>query len=688
MVSDVFTTSPTNLTNVNGELFFAANDGTHGTELWKSDGTVAGTTLVKDICPPTSHTYYYTGYFGTYTRSTVTDSSSPSYLTNVNGELFFAANDGASGTELWQSDGTATGTTLVQDLNPGIGSFGGVSYVGPYGGKEYVSVVLPNSSVPNGLTNVNGMLYFSANDGVDGREPWVLRATPAPSLAVSGFPTTTTAGAAGSLTVTALNADGTTDTGYTGTVQFFCTDPKATILDPTTGARVPLASFQYQFTAADGGARPFTVYLETAGTQSISASDTQAPTDNGGENGIVVQPAAVSSFALTGFPSSVSVGTARILTVTAYDAYGNVATGYSGTVHFSSSAPNAVLPTDIALTDGTGSFFATLNTIGTGESITATDTQNAALTATESGIAVLPYAGISGPYYGAIGQALTYTIGARGDPAGTEFTVSWGDGSSVQTTATTVSHAYAANAVSTVTVTATADGLRSNPASQGVSILPVSVTVEADPAQPGAEVLVVAGTATNEDMVLVGNGGGVSLTFNGTAVGTILPTNGAAFALVEAFGGGTGTDVLDARGLSVSSVLVGGPGNDTLSGGSARNLLIGGAGADTLNAGGAGDILIGGTTSYNADTAANRKALDYIMAEWGSADSYSTRIKKLTNGGGLNGSYVLNSTTVSADNAINVLNGGAGLDWFFARTRGKKTDQIVGLTSGEVITSI
>jgi ELWxxDGT repeat protein len=687
MVSGVFTASPTNLTNVNGELFFAADDGTHGTELWKSDGTTAGTTMVRDICPPTTNTYYYTGYFGTFTRTSVTDSSNPSNLTNVNGELFFAASD-ANGTEFWKSDGTSTGTTLVQDINPGLSDFSGEAYVGPYGGIEYVAVLRPNSSNPRYLTNVNGTLFFSANDGTDGVEPWELQATPTPSLSVSGFPATTTAGAAGSLTVTALNADGTMGTGYTGTVRFLSTDPKATILDPITGARVPLAGFRYQFTAADGGSHSFTVCLETAGTQAISASDTQAPADNGGENGIVVQPAPASSFALTGFPSPVSAGTASIVTITAYDPYGNVATGYGGTVHFRSSDPSASLPTDVALNGGTGSFFVTLKTIGSGESITASDTQNPSLTATESGIEVLPYASISGPYYGAIGQTLTYTIGSGADPAGTVFTVSWGDGSSVQTTAATVSHAYAASTVYTVSVTATADGLHSNPASQGVSILGVSVTVEADPARPGAEVLIVAGTATNEDMVLAGNGGGVSLTFNGTAVGTILPTNGETFALVEAFGGGTGSDVLDAHGLSVSSVLVGGPGNDTLYGGSARNLLIGGAGADTLNAGGAGDILIGGTTSYNADTAVNRTALDYIMAEWGCSDSYSTRIKKLQNGGGLNGSYLLNSTTVSDDNATDVLNGGAGLDWFFAHTRGKKADQIVGLTSGEVVTGI
>jgi ELWxxDGT repeat protein len=70
------------LTNANGTLFFAGNDGTDGSELWKSDGTAAGTVMVKDINP---------GSFG----------SSPASLTLSGGHLFFTANDGTHGVELW-----------------------------------------------------------------------------------------------------------------------------------------------------------------------------------------------------------------------------------------------------------------------------------------------------------------------------------------------------------------------------------------------------------------------------------------------------------------------------------------------------------------------------------------------------------------------------------------------------------
>ena len=67
-----------------------------GRELWKSDGTNAGTVLVKDISPDT----YGYGY--------------PDQLVNVNGTLFFTAADGANGRELWKTDGTAAGTAHGQ----------------------------------------------------------------------------------------------------------------------------------------------------------------------------------------------------------------------------------------------------------------------------------------------------------------------------------------------------------------------------------------------------------------------------------------------------------------------------------------------------------------------------------------------------------------------------------------------
>ena len=81
---------PSFLTNVDGTLFFAAADGLHGVELWKSDGTPAGTTLVKDIRPGAGH-------------------SVPRHFTKAGARVVFAGN-GENGTRLWQSDGSAAGT--------------------------------------------------------------------------------------------------------------------------------------------------------------------------------------------------------------------------------------------------------------------------------------------------------------------------------------------------------------------------------------------------------------------------------------------------------------------------------------------------------------------------------------------------------------------------------------------------
>ena len=87
------------LTAVDGTLFFSASTAEGGDELWKSDGTEAGTTLVKDIRAGTG-------------------SSSPVYLTAVDGTLFFRAYTPEGGYELWKSDGTETGTIKVWDFGP------------------------------------------------------------------------------------------------------------------------------------------------------------------------------------------------------------------------------------------------------------------------------------------------------------------------------------------------------------------------------------------------------------------------------------------------------------------------------------------------------------------------------------------------------------------------------------------
>jgi hypothetical protein len=150
----------------------------------------------------------------------------------------------------------------------------------------------------------------------------------------------------------------------------------------------------YTFTAADAGTHTFTVTFKTAGYQSITATDTQMPADTGSEWNILVRPAAASTLIVAGFPSPTTAGVAGYFTVTLKDPYGNIASGYRGTIHFTSSDAKAVLPANYTFTSsdaGVHTFSATLKTAGT-RSITATDTTASSLTGTDGGITVNPAA--------------------------------------------------------------------------------------------------------------------------------------------------------------------------------------------------------------------------------------------------------------------------------------------------------
>jgi len=179
MVKDIYPgtsdSDPTGLVYTNGTLFFAANDGINGRELWKSDGTDAGTTLVKNI-----HSL---------------SGSNPSNLVGNGSIIYFVADDGANGAELWKSDGTDAGTLMVKDINTSGNSdpaslivLNGVLYFtatngsggrelwksdGTNGGTVLVKDInAVGGSDPVSLTILNGLLYFSADNGTAGRELW------------------------------------------------------------------------------------------------------------------------------------------------------------------------------------------------------------------------------------------------------------------------------------------------------------------------------------------------------------------------------------------------------------------------------------------------------------------------------------------------------------------------------------
>jgi hypothetical protein len=194
-------------------------------------------------------------------------------------------------------------------------------------------------------------------------------------LQVTGHPSTSTAGDQHLVTVTARDAYGNTATGYTGTIHFTSSDSQAAL------------PADYTFVPADAGSKSFAITLKTAGTQSITATDTLTGTVTGSQSGINVQAAAASLLEVNGYPGSTTAGDEHSFTVTARDQFGNIATGYAGTVTFTSDDPQAVLPANTTLTNGIGIFDATLKTVGT-RSITATDTVTGTITGTQSGITV------------------------------------------------------------------------------------------------------------------------------------------------------------------------------------------------------------------------------------------------------------------------------------------------------------
>jgi Ca2+-binding RTX toxin-like protein len=152
----------------------------------------------------------------------------------------------------------------------------------------------------------------------------------------------------------------------------------------------------------------------------------------------------------------------------------------------------------------------------------------------------------------------------------------------------------------------------------------------------------------------------------GTATGT------GSVGGIENVTGGAGDDLVignDAANVLIGNggddVLVGLAGADVLFGLAGADILIGGAGADSVHGANGQDILIGGRTIYDT----NIEALLAIHAEWTRTGAgFLTRTLRLngTWGGGLNGAFVLNETTVIDDNAIDVLLGQGDLDWFLA----------------------
>jgi hypothetical protein len=139
------------------------------------------------------------------------------------------------------------------------------------------------------------------------------------------------------LTVTVRDAFANVVVDYAGTLTFVITDPQAPAIANAT------------FGPADQGIKSIPVRFATAGTQTVTASDTLTPTLRGSATTLVLHGPAVA-LTLSGLPPSITAGSLLAATVTAVDLHGNVATDFAGTVHFSSTDPTAQLPADFAFT--------------------------------------------------------------------------------------------------------------------------------------------------------------------------------------------------------------------------------------------------------------------------------------------------------------------------------------------------
>lgn len=194
MAADIFSgpgnSGPQYLCVSNNTLYFKAYTSTNGNELWKYDGTNA--TIAADICEGSAHAYpgnlttfkgklYFSAqsresypgdsYYEMYvydesnnTASIVADFNSVEQGSDAgnffefNDKLYFSANDGVNGSELWEYDGTTT-PQLTANINKGT--------AGTYLGNSIV---------------YNNKLYFRANDGVHGDELWECDGSNAPTL--------------------------------------------------------------------------------------------------------------------------------------------------------------------------------------------------------------------------------------------------------------------------------------------------------------------------------------------------------------------------------------------------------------------------------------------------------------------------------------------------------------------------
>jgi len=270
---------------------------------------------------------------------------------------------------------STTITAIDQYGNTATGYAGTVHFSSSDGAADLPS----DSTLTNGVGSFSVTLKTAGSRTITARDTITASITGSSAITVTpaagtrfsvSAPASALAGSSSSITVTALDSYGNTGTGYTGTVHLTSSDSTAIIPADST------------LTLGEGS---FSITLKTAGAQTITATDTGTASITGASS-VTVTPGAATRLALVA-PASATAGSPISFTVTALDQYGNTATGYAGTVHFTSSDSTATLPSDTLLSSGTGTFSTILRTAGS-RTITGTDTGSSSVTGITGTIAV------------------------------------------------------------------------------------------------------------------------------------------------------------------------------------------------------------------------------------------------------------------------------------------------------------
>ena len=259
--------------------------------------------------------------------------------------------------------------------------------------------------------NANEPASSNWNAAVQKQQNVVVSAGTPTHFSVSA-PASATAGAPITVTVTALDATDNTVLGYTGTVHFTSTDGAAVL--PS----------DYTFIGGDSGVHAFTaqVTLKTVGggVQTVTATDMATPSIAGTSGDIAMTAAATARFAVTLGAGPVIPGASVSVTVVAQDAYGNTTTGYTGTVHLTTSDTAGTVAGNHTFVGGdAGSYVyaagATLNTPSTTGApltqwtVTATDTVTGSITGTSASV----YCGYPASTFTAIQPGASWIVDPR-----------------------------------------------------------------------------------------------------------------------------------------------------------------------------------------------------------------------------------------------------------------------------------